>query len=247
MPFTFAHPAIILPLTKMKWKLSLTGLIAGSMVPDFEFFIRLKLTENIGHHWRGVFIFDLPFALVLCFAYHNIVRDTFVNHLPDWYRSRLLNFKNFCWNDFAFTHKLTVVLSVMIGISSHLLWDALTHYDGALVTAFPILSKKLIFYAFSMPIYDLLQLLSSVGGLWIIYRYITALPIQQATKPRTGNHFIYWSSWIILSVFILSIRLLAVSRYQSFWDTVFAGIGSLLYAWLITSFAYDKLKTLKTN
>jgi len=36
MPFTFSHPAIVLPLTKARLKLSATGLIVGSTIPDFE-------------------------------------------------------------------------------------------------------------------------------------------------------------------------------------------------------------------
>jgi hypothetical protein len=42
MPFTFAHPAIVLPLKHLpkRWY-SLTGLIIGSMTPDFEYFIRM--------------------------------------------------------------------------------------------------------------------------------------------------------------------------------------------------------------
>ncbi|WP_262496247.1 DUF4184 family protein [Flavobacterium piscis] len=39
MPFTFSHPAIILPLKYLpkNW-ISLTGLIIGSLTPDFEYF-----------------------------------------------------------------------------------------------------------------------------------------------------------------------------------------------------------------
>ncbi|WP_240482010.1 DUF4184 family protein [Flavobacterium psychrophilum] len=39
MPFTFSHPAIILPLRYLprQW-FSLTGLIIGSLTPDFEYF-----------------------------------------------------------------------------------------------------------------------------------------------------------------------------------------------------------------
>lgn len=40
MPFTFSHPAIILPLSYLpkKW-FSLTGLIIGSLIPDFEYLL----------------------------------------------------------------------------------------------------------------------------------------------------------------------------------------------------------------
>ena len=38
MPFTFSHPAIILPLAKINAKyISLTALVAGSMAPDSDF------------------------------------------------------------------------------------------------------------------------------------------------------------------------------------------------------------------
>lgn len=52
MPFTFAHQAIILPLKKSK-RFCSTALIAGSIVPDFEFFFQLREVENIGHRWHG--------------------------------------------------------------------------------------------------------------------------------------------------------------------------------------------------
>ena len=48
MPFTFSHPAAVLPLRLLPrhW-FSLTGLVIGSMVPDFEYFLRsMRLTVN---------------------------------------------------------------------------------------------------------------------------------------------------------------------------------------------------------
>jgi Domain of unknown function (DUF4184) len=65
VPFTFAHPAIIIPFKKWIKPLSLTGLVAGSIAPDFEFFLKMKASENIGHHWFGIFTFDVPFAFYI--------------------------------------------------------------------------------------------------------------------------------------------------------------------------------------
>ncbi len=50
MPFTFSHPAIILPLKYLpqNW-FSLTGLIIGSLTRDFEYFIRMKVRSNYSH------------------------------------------------------------------------------------------------------------------------------------------------------------------------------------------------------
>jgi hypothetical protein len=43
MPFTFLHPAIVLPLTYLprQW-FSLTGLVIGSLTSDFEYVLRVN-------------------------------------------------------------------------------------------------------------------------------------------------------------------------------------------------------------
>lgn len=50
MPFTFSHPSIVLPLTYLpkKW-ISLTGIVIGSLTPDFEYFLRMKIQSTYSH------------------------------------------------------------------------------------------------------------------------------------------------------------------------------------------------------
>ena len=83
MPFTFSHPAIILPLTYLprRW-FSLTGLIIGSLTPDFEYFIRMTPYSLYSHTLSGLFWFDIPLGLLLCFIFHNLVRDSLCSNLP---------------------------------------------------------------------------------------------------------------------------------------------------------------------
>lgn len=47
MSFTFSHPAIVSPLNYFpnKW-FSLTGLVIGSLTPDFEYFLRMRIKSN---------------------------------------------------------------------------------------------------------------------------------------------------------------------------------------------------------
>jgi hypothetical protein len=45
MPFTLAHPAIVVPLALQR--LILSALIIGSMTPDLEYFIRLSDISHI--------------------------------------------------------------------------------------------------------------------------------------------------------------------------------------------------------
>jgi hypothetical protein len=93
MPFTFSHPAIVIPLAAKKIRLSATGLIVGSMAPDFEYFIRMKNVSRYSHTAMGLFWFDLPLALLLCFIYHLIVRNSLFDNLPAFLKERLMVYK----------------------------------------------------------------------------------------------------------------------------------------------------------
>jgi hypothetical protein len=242
MPFTFAHPAIVIPISKRRFGLSLTGLVIGSMVPDFEFFLRMKVDENIGHHWLGFFVFDIPMSLLLCFLFHNIIRNAFINNLPEWYRCRFSEYTFFQWNSYAASNKFRLGVSIIIGILSHFLWDAFTHYDGTFVRLFPLLCSNILLFNFSIPVYSVLQVASSVWGLWIIRRYIAAMPVQSYQVNANENEIVYWIGLGILSSAILTVRLIVLPQFLTFWDVFFASIGSFLYAWIITSLTYNKLK-----
>lgn len=101
MPFTFSHPAIVLPLTYLpkKWY-SLTGLVIGSIAPDFEYFIRIKVQSNYSHTWFGLFYFNLPLGIILAFIFHNIVRNTLIQNTPIFLQQRFNKVISFQWNNY---------------------------------------------------------------------------------------------------------------------------------------------------
>jgi hypothetical protein len=84
MPFTFSHPALVLPLYAAGKKyLSLPGLVMGSIAPDFEYFLRMKKgISYYSHTTAGLLYFNLPLSLVLLFVFHEIVRNLLILHLP---------------------------------------------------------------------------------------------------------------------------------------------------------------------
>src|ERR1700722_2553749 len=102
MPFTFSHPSAILPAKWLpeKW-VSITALVIGSITPDFEYFIRMKNLGLYGHTLGGLFWFDLPIGFALTFVYHDLVRDSLIDNLPRFLRSRLNKFKGFDWNTYV--------------------------------------------------------------------------------------------------------------------------------------------------
>lgn len=229
MPFTFSHPAIVMPLST-RVGLSTTSLVVGSMVPDFEFIVQMKTGENIGHHWAGIFLFDLPMAFLLCFAFHQYVREELVQHLPTWYRKRFSRFARMDWTAYAKANPLRVFVAIGVGIGSHLFLDAFTHSNGLFVDLIPVLQGSVSLFQQRLPVYLVLQLVSSVWGLWLVQGFMARMPVAEAAT--TPDYPAYWSAIVLSACGILLIRLLASPEAQTFWDVVFAGMGSVFYALL---------------
>src|ERR1700712_2189360 len=118
MPYTFSHPAIVLPVTYLpkKWY-SLSGLIVGSITPDFEYFMRMKDFSKYSHTIGGMFWFDLPLGLILLFIFHNIVRNVLVEYLPFSLNIRFSAFTNFNWNKYFRKNIIVVLISLLVGIA----------------------------------------------------------------------------------------------------------------------------------
>lgn len=172
MPFTFSHPALILPLTFLpkKW-FSLTGLVIGSLTPDFEYFIRMKIQSNYSHTLSGLFWFDLPLGILLAFIFHNTVRDKLFVNFPTILSSRLKRFNLFEWNNYFKTHWFVVAVSVLIGAVSHIFWDSFTHDNGYFVQTIPRLTNTINLFCGQISILKILQHSSTIlGGLAIVFR-----------------------------------------------------------------------------
>src|SRR5688500_17701583 len=98
MGFTFSHPALIVPFKYLPRRLySFTGLVAGSIVPDFEYFIRWSNKSIYSHTLAGIFWFDIPMALAISVIYHQLIRTTLIDNLPFFLKSRLIRFRDMDW------------------------------------------------------------------------------------------------------------------------------------------------------
>lgn len=223
MPFTFSHPAIILPFSK-RW-FSLTALVTGSMVPDFEYFFRLKAHADYSHDWDGLFWFDLPLALVLMWIYNKWIKNKLIDHLPNYFNKRLSPLKNTS-RRFLKHHWIIIIISILIGGASHIIWDSFTHSDGFFASMVPLMSKWVEVLGFSFPNVFILQLASSVIGLLIIFIAIARLPVGPLTN--TGNNILrYWIKIIAASMIMLAIRfptgLMSTGFVGDIIDTAIAG------------------------
>ena len=128
MPFTSSHQAALLPLTVLpKRRTSMTGLIICRMKPDFEYFLRIKVLNICSHTSTSLFWFDLPLTIILTLIFHVFVRDKLIDNLPNFLTKWLLVFKNLHWTKQFRENILAIILSWIVCIPTHILWDRFTH------------------------------------------------------------------------------------------------------------------------
>lgn len=241
MPFTFCHPAIILPFKKFSPKyVSMTGLIIGSMLPDFEYFIRLQLIGVYGHTFAGMFYFDLPLGIILCFVFHNIVRDSLINSLPGFLYNRFSFLSQLNWNHYFRIHYLIVVVSILIGTASHIFWDAFTHPAGFFVERIPLLAEIISIQTFQIPVYKILQHGGTLAGGFIIMLYVFMMPAEKVKHRMNIN---YWLVYFIIVALFICLRLF-LSFTNELGDIIATGLTAGLLSFVITSsiWKYSKRK-----
>ncbi|WP_291726043.1 DUF4184 family protein [Bernardetia sp.] len=244
MPFTFAHPAIVLPFGTI-WKryFSLTALFVGSMTPDFEYFLRLKVRSEYSHTIFGVFWFDLPLGIILCFIFHLFVKKPLFQNLPHFLQTRFKQFINFDFTSYFRYNYVVVIFSVLLGAFSHLFWDAFTHHDGFFVEQFSILQTKsrqevisvFSIPIFSFPLYKFLQHFSTfVGGITILF-WIYKLPKNlEVVCPVSLS---YWLSVVGIFVLLFSLRILFMSHLH-IGNFIVSGIAFMMLSLILVGLFY---------
>ena len=233
MPFTFSHPAIVLPLTFLprQW-FSLTGLVIGSLTPDFEYFLRMRIKSNYSHTIDGLFWFDLPLGLFLAFLFHNIVRDRLFDNLPTVLKSRFSTFKEFVWNRHFKQNWLVVTISILIGAASHIFWDSFTHDHGYFVQTIPTLQNSVDFLGRQIPILKILQHSSTLLGGIVIAFAIYKLPTNKTENENI--HLKYWAILAGLTLTIISIRLLSGLDFKQYGNVIVTTISAGLISLVLT-------------
>ncbi len=197
MPFTFSHPALVIPFLRLQRRypwLSATGLITGSIAPDCEKFLRLRLASNHSHTFNSIFYFNCPVALVLAFVFHLLVRKPLLMHLPPALYRRLEQFISFDWTDYFRKYYLGVILSSIVGAMLHLFWDSFTHPSPFVDRIFPLLARPVWVGDEQTPFFYLVGLASSVLGGGLVVWAVWKMPVRQVRAVPAGSTVIrYWS------------------------------------------------------
>ena len=188
MPFTFSHPALVLPLTKINKKyISATALVAGSVSPDFEYFINMRLMQVHGHSFWGMFYYDLPIAIALCFLFHYTVRDALIKYSPFPVKDELKQYYGFNWKERFKTSWFVIAISALIGIGSHILWDDFTHANRFFVDLIPYLQRPVHFAGKTYLMCEIFWILSSLFGAAIVIICAYVPPLNKERKQKTSE------------------------------------------------------------
>ena len=161
MPFTPAHAAAVLPLTRTR--LPTTALVVGAMVPDLPYYLPLPVGASRTH---------FPLGLPVVVALGAVVWAcwTYVLHAPlaalvghDAGPPPAPSVRGMAWGAAA----------LAVGALTHMVWDAFTHPGGAGVHLLPVLNTPVVG---SHMLYNVLMYVSSVLGLaaiawWIARRF----------------------------------------------------------------------------
>jgi len=186
MPFTFAHPAAILPLRRrFKW-LQTVPLIVGSVTPDLPYFIpaRLNRVTLETHSLWGSFWVDIPIGMVvLLFGF--LFRRPLVALLRP--RARVLCLQAVEHFKDQPLHWVLAPLGILVGTWTHLLWDSFTHDHGWMVRRVAVLSAPITLGDYTGTLCHALQYVSSIAGLLIMTIWYLRLPTPKIEPPAVGT------------------------------------------------------------
>lgn len=128
MPFTFSHPAAVLPLLPLR--LVPSALVIGSMTPDFPYYLPGRpLSSEDTHAAAGIVGIDLVLGVLAFALWHVLLAPTLVALAPAPLRDRLapdlpLPARRHVRSVGAVA---LVLVSLIAGAATHVLWDSFTH------------------------------------------------------------------------------------------------------------------------
>jgi hypothetical protein len=237
MPNPIAHPAASIPFAKAGMVFS--ALVIGSISPDFGYLVPMP-TPYFMYNAAGLFLFDVPVGLVLLFLFHSLVKWPLLSLLPEGLQNRL--YKHAQGFSFApLKHFGLILLSLLVGSLTHIIWDSFTHEYGWIVEQFAFFSIPIN----GTPLYTILQSLSSIIGLIIIlYWFFTWLQ----TAPKSDHLLARFSNRIRTLFLILTSVSLAVVEGSIIYFRISTGsrfvsghffLGSTIYSavFIISFFA----------
>ncbi|MGH8208621.1 MAG: DUF4184 family protein [Steroidobacteraceae bacterium] len=185
MPFTFAHPAAVLPLRRFKY-LQTVPLIVGSVVPDLPYYVPARFNRLMleTHTATGSLWLDIPIGLAVLVCGF-LLRRALTALMSA--RARALCLR--ALDRFADQprHWVLAPIAIFVGTWTHLIWDSFTHDSGWIVRRVAALSAPITLGGYTGTLCHVLQYVSSVAGLLILALWYRRLPTPAVEPPSPAS------------------------------------------------------------
>lgn len=188
MPFTFAHPAAAIPLHRRLGRFGvLSALAIGSLTPDLPYFLPLPVDRMESHSLAGLFWFCLPLGLSVYLVFHLLLKRPLLVLLPNALTCRIAPLA--CTNSpLPNAPWAGVMVSLLAGAATHLVWDSFTHERAPGVQILPFLRIYLFSVGeYHVHLFQVLQHASSVIGVgllaWWSWRWLRSAPPHPLKPP----------------------------------------------------------------
>ena len=236
MPFTPAHPAIILLVIRSRY-FSATGLIIGSVSPDFEYFFKMSVDSLYSHSKTGLFYFDLPVTLLLSVIFHQAVKTNFIRNLPQFLQSRFQDTLQLNFIAYLKSNWWIFLYSSLAGAASHIFWDSFTHNGRFFTRQFSEIyrSTYVPFDGVDYPLFYVLQHISTGIGLIIVTLYIALkkpLDKENLFSPKIS----YWLAVLAIAIVVLRLRFFIYPFDYNLGNVVVSSITGLLVGVVVCGF-----------
>lgn len=196
MPFTPSHAAAVLPLVGRRGLVP-AALVIGSLAPDLPYYLQLGTESSLTHSLVGVVTVDLVMAFVVFVLWQGLVAQATYAAAPSALRARAATPPRLRARVGSAAAAGVVVVSLVLGGLTHVVWDTFTHEGRWGTEAIPWLTEqhgRLVGYRW-------LQYLSSALGLAIVAVYLAVwwrrapkrVPATPALPRRAAVAF-----WVIV-------------------------------------------------
>ncbi|MFI6100943.1 DUF4184 family protein [Lentzea sp. NPDC051213] len=176
MPFTLAHPAAVLPLRRYLW---FPGLVAGAVAPDLGYYLPVAPTHDV---------LGGSLAAVVLLLLGRLLLPSVMAITPAFVRERVAR-------PGPARRPLWMVLSIVAGVLTHLLWDAFTQTDGWFVQRWDWLTVSI---AGPHRLYNVIGYVSSLGGMALLAWTASRRPAAHDWPSRTGKS--RYKFWIFIAL-----------------------------------------------
>ncbi|WP_213582763.1 DUF4184 family protein [Paenibacillus sp. J2TS4] len=217
MPYTLAHPITAIVLKRLAPKsLCFTGLVMGSMAPDFEYFIKMVPIQTIGHSFLGLLVLVIPLSIILSFLFHYLIKKNLALHLPSPLNQAASVLAQKEWRLDGARGWGIFLLSVVLGFLSHLFLDSLT--DSSLYLSMPFIQGQVtssIRWSFTIFMQYILSIIFLSIELIILIRIVLRTKKNSLEIPyvATKNKIVYWS--IVLFSIVMATFIKVWSVYST--------------------------------